>query len=50
MKRTFLLVGVVAVLLVSTAACGGLSDDEQKASDNIADPVGAEPNTKGVPS
>src|SRR4029079_14079412 len=36
MKRTFLLVGVVAVLLVSTAACGGLSDDEQKASDNIA--------------
>jgi hypothetical protein len=36
MKRTFLLIGIVAALLLSTAACGGLSDDEQKASDNIA--------------
>lgn len=45
MKRTFLLVGVVAALLVSTAACGGLSDDEQKASDNIAKSfAGSEPS------
>ena len=45
MKRTFLLVGVIAALLVSTAACGGLSDDEQKASDNIAKSfAGSEPS------
>ena len=36
MKRTLLLIGVLAALLFSTAACGGLSDDEQSASDNIA--------------
>lgn len=36
MKRTLLLIGVVAVLLFGTAACGGLNKDEQKASDHIA--------------
>ncbi len=36
MKRTLLLAGVLAALLLGTSACGGLSDDEQKASDNIA--------------
>ncbi len=45
MKRTLLLIGVVAALLLSTAACGGLSDDEQKASDNIAKSfAGSEPS------
>ena len=46
MKRTLLLVGVVAALLVSTAACGGgLSEDEQKASNNIAKSfAGSEPS------
>jgi predicted small secreted protein len=36
MKRTLLLIGLVAVLLFGTAACGGLNKDEQKAADNIA--------------
>jgi hypothetical protein len=36
MKRTLLLVGVVAALLLGTSACGGLSDDEQKASNSIS--------------
>jgi hypothetical protein len=45
MKRTLLLVGVLAAMLLGTAACGGLSDDEQKASDNIAKSfAGTEPS------
>ena len=53
MKRTLMLIGVVTALLISTAACGssgggsgsGLSDDEQKASDNIAKSfAGSEPS------
>jgi hypothetical protein len=36
MKRTLLLIGLVAVLLFGTVACGGLNKDEQKASNNIA--------------
>ncbi len=46
MKRTLLLIGVVAALLLGASACGGLSDDEQKASDNIAKSfAGKDPST-----
>ena len=45
MKRTLLMIGVVAVLILGTAACGGLSKDEQKASDNISKSfAGSEPS------
>ena len=45
MSRTLDAAGVVAALLLGSAGCGGLNDDEQKASDNIAKSfAGSEPS------